>query len=293
MAHAFRPLLVLAVLSLGCAGRGRASADVEDPSPRERTRARHDDAPPAPPLELSEFHWGRRATAFYACMLRATDDKQWRRTTKRTESWMTDDFAARVTGHPDEGALVHINASDNGGVHVQVAATADTCGLLLAYSRSGVHSVLLTDERSTCRLDFAVTGQSYWVDESALEIDVDGTEEDLDAFLAGGEVLRRAIEQDLAQLFATTVTAIAEGHLQRLSGHDGCVPVFEPFTVAQRRTLLAKIQREVARRRAAMDEMIRVRDRALAEIPCLALLTEPASVTEIAMTELPALAAYR
>lgn len=211
-------------------------------------------------------------------MLKAADGGTWRRTTTRSESRNADRFVARRGGV----AQVYVIASADGGVAIDVPPTASTCGLRLRYSRASSYSVLMSDERSACRLDFAVTGQSYRVHDAGQVIDVHGTEADLDAFVAGGERLRAAIESDLAELRAEVARGIEEGRLRHLKGYDGCVPVYEPFDAAARRTQLAKLDQEIARRRAAMDALLRVRDRVAAEVPCLVELVEPAPVTTVA-----------
>lgn len=276
-----------AVAASACAGPRRASAVVDSLSSRQNARGAQQDTPVAAALQPSALEWGRRAMPFYACMLRATDDKKWRRSTERSESSNADVFVASATGSPEDVAQVHVDGSDHGGATIYVPPTADTCGLHLDYSRGRVYSVLMSGERSACRLDFSVTGQSYWAKAAGKGIDVYGTEEDLDAFLAGGEVLRAAIEGDLTELRAEVAGAIAEGHLQHLHGHEGCVPVYEPFNAVTRRALLAKLDQEIARRRAALDAVSRVRDHVLAQVPCLAELVEPASVTTLARQASP------
>lgn len=70
--------------------------------------------------------------------------------------------------------------------------------------------------------------------------------------------------------------------LQRQVGRDGCLPEERPLDAKEQRVLLARVEREIARRLAALDTIERVRARVLAEVPCLTELAEPAGVAEIA-----------
>lgn len=269
------------LLALACALTSLACAHTPATPAAEVRDASSEDTSNAPAMDLSAFYWGRRGAPFYACMLRESEAEAWRRTAQRT-SWDADDFVARTSDEREDPTQVHVSAFDHGGVIVQMPPTADTCGLHLDYSHARVVTFLVPSKGPACPLDFAVTGQSYWVEESRKSIDVGGTYEDLDAFLAGGATMRVAIEQDITELRATAVGLIAAGYLQRLLGHDGCLPEERPLDAKEQRELLARVELEIARRLAALDTIERVRAHVLAEVPCLTELAEPAAVAEIA-----------
>jgi hypothetical protein len=159
-------------------------------------------------------------------------------------------------------------SGERGGLWIRLAPTPTECGLRLSYDERGVYGVVEPSEGG-CDLDVPVAGQVFAPSSAEAPVHVTPDLADFDAFVTGPQPLRAAIEDDLVALRERVPESLESGRLVRLTGFGGDVPQTRLYTDDERAQLLAELDREITRRRAAVEQVVELQAQVLQRVPCL------------------------